>query len=261
MSYQVTPPLTSRLIRIVVSFCICLFFVTLRTEAKSTETIVVAMYVEPPFSKIIDGEFVGENINVANALAAELGYKTKFVYCPVARCFAFAQSGQADMIIAVRKTAIREQFLHYLEPPIKIQKLPLKFYTLTDNNITLSHYNDLIPLKVGVLRGASYFDPFDHDQQIAKVALSNHQQLMDMLLKGRVDTFLEREESVLPLVDEKIYSTDISIAKYSYNEDVGSYIAIAKQSPLANEVVKLSTALQRLFDSGELATILHKSEK
>lgn len=251
--------MTTRLIPVVVSCCICLFSAIL--EAKATATITVAMYIEPPFSEIIDGEFVGENINVANALAAELGYKTKFMYCPVARCFAFAQSGQADMIIAVRKTAIREQFLHYLEPPIKIQKLPLRFYTLTDNNIILNHYDDLIPLKVGVLRGASYYDPFDHDKQISKVALSNHQQLIDMLLKGRVDTFLEREESVLPLVDKKVYAANISIAKYSYNEDVGSYIAIAKQSPLANEIVELSTALQRLFDNGELASILHKSEK
>ena len=130
-----------------------------------------------------------------------------------------------------------------------------------DNNITLNHYDDLTPLKVGVLRGVSYFDPFDHDKHISKVALSNHKQLIDMLLKGRIDTFLEREESVLPLVDEKIYATNISIAKYSYNEDVGSYIAIAKQSPLANEIVKLSAALQRLYDSGELSAILHKSEK
>ncbi|WP_206512342.1 transporter substrate-binding domain-containing protein [Colwellia sp. Arc7-635] len=253
--------MTSRAVILIVAYFIALFFITLKAQAKPTKTIIVAMYIEPPFSEIVDGKFIGENIDITNALAAKLGYKTKFVYCPLARCLSFVQSGQADMIIAVRKTAIREKFLHYLEPPIKIQKLPLKFYTLTDNDITLNHYNDLLSLKVGVLRGASYFDQFDHDTQITKVALNNHQQLIDMLLKGRIDTFLEREESILPLVDQKIYSTDINLAKFSYDKGVGSYIAVAKKSSLINEIVDLSKALQHLSHSGELALLLQRSEK
>jgi len=261
--YQIIPSrsLTSRALSLMVACFISLFFIAPKTHAKLTKTIIIAMYIEPPFSEIVDGEFVGENIDITNALVAKLGYKAKFVYCPVARCFSLIESGQADMIIAVRKTARREQFLHFIEPPIKIQKSPLMFYTLADKKIALNHYNDLLPLKVGVIRGASYFDQFDHDTQITKVPLSSHQQLIDMLLKGRIDTFLEREESIIPLVDQNIYSTDINLAKFSYDKGVGSYVAVAKKSSLTNEIVDLSKALQHLSHSGELALLLHRSEK
>ena len=229
--------------------------------AKNDRVIIVAMHIEPPFSDIVDGEFVGEHIEVAKALAAKTNMTTRFVYCPVARCFSLVESGQADMIVAVKKTAIREKFLSYLSPAIKIQKLPLRFYIGTNNNFTLDKYNDLDTLKIGVLRGASYFDKFDHDTTISKIPLTTHQQLIDMLLKGRIDTFLEREESITPLVEKSVYSTKIKLAKFSYAKGVGSYVAISKKSSLVTETSNLSKSMRALHESGELYKIIGSSKK
>ena len=248
-------------ISFVVACSISLFFISLKATAQAQKTILVAMHIEPPFSEIINGEFVGENIDLANALANQAGYNARFVYCPIARCFSLIQSGQADMFVAVRKTELRKQFLTYIEPPIKIQKLPLRFYIRTENKITLNSYKDLRPLTVGVLRGASYFDKFDHDTQIKKIPLTNHQQLIDMLLKGRIDTFLEREESIMPLVDQNVYATRIKLAKFSYDKSVGSYIAISKNSNLEHEKEHFSNAFQTLSNSGELMEILNKTRR
>lgn len=233
-------------------------FASIQASSQPLPIINVAMYIEPPFSNIVDGVFVGENIDIANLLAKKLARKTKFIYCPPARCFAFLQNGQADMMVAIRKTESREKFLSYLEPPIKIQHLPLQFYTRADSNIVLDEYQDLLPLKVGVLRGASYFDKFDHDNQLSKVPLINYQQLVDMLLKGRIDTFLEREETITPWIDQDIYKTNIKLAKYSYNEKVGSYVVVSKVSPIRNDIAQLSAALQSLSNNGEIQTILDK---
>lgn len=229
--------------------------------ANEKPTINIAMHIEPPFSDIVDGEFVGENIEIGKALAAKAGKKAHFVYCPIARCFSLMQAGQADMIIAVRKTALREKFITYLTPPIKIQHLPLRFYIRTSNDIVLDSYEDLQPLRIGVLRGASYFDKFDHDTKISKIPLTTHQQLIDMLLKGRIDTFLEREESITPLVDKNVYLAGIKLAKFSYDKGVGSYIAISKRSPLATEITNLSHSLQALFDNGEMQRIISNTKK
>ncbi len=245
----------------VIACTMSLFFTSLKATAQAQKTIIVAMHIEPPFSDIINGEFVGENIDLANALANQAGYKTQFIYCPVARCFSLMQTGQADMFVAVRKTEVRKKFLNYLEPPIKIQKLPLRFYIRADNKITLNSYKELLPLTVGVLRGASYFDKFDRDTQIKKIPLTNHQQLIDMLLKGRIDTFLEREESIMPLVDQNVYATRIKLAKFSYDESVGSYIALSKNSLLKNEIALFSEAFQTLSNNGELTAIINKIRK
>ncbi|ARD43864.1 transporter substrate-binding domain-containing protein [Colwellia sp. PAMC 21821] len=229
-----------------------------KITAQPLNTIIVATHIEPPFSNIVDGIFIGENIDIAHALAAKLNKKASFVYCPPARCFALLQSGQADMMIAIRKTETRKQFLQYLEPPIKIQKLPLQFYIHADSKIDLNSYEDLHSLNIGVLRGASYFDQFDQDTQLSKIPLTNYQQLVDMLLKGRIDTFLEREETITPWVDQKVYNTQIKIAKFAYDKTVGSYITVSKKSALANETTLLSQALKDLSDKGELQAIVKK---
>ena len=239
---------------------IFLCFLTFKSSAQPSRGVIIAMHIEPPFSDIVDGNFVGENIEIAKALANKLGKKIKFIYCPIARCFSLVQAGQADMIIAVRKTALRKAFLNYLSPPIKIQKLPLRFYVRSSNEIVLNAYEDLHAIKVGVLRGASYFDKFDHDTSIAKIPLTNHQQLINMLLKGRIDTFLEREESITPLVDKDVYATKIKLASFSYDKGVGSYIAISKKSHLSEELESLSTALASLTQSGELDRIIKKTQ-
>ena len=238
--------------------CLLFLIISIKATSQPLPIITVAMYIEPPFSDIVDGVFVGENIDIANLLAKKMATKTKFIYCPPARCFAFLQNGQADMMIAIRKTQSREKFLHYLEPPIKIQHLPLQFYIRSDSNIVLDKYQDLLPLKVGVLRGASYFDKFDHDTQLTKVPLINYQQLVDMLLKGRIDTFLEREETITPWVDQDVYKTKINLAKFVYDKTVGSYIVVSRKSPLRDNITQLSAALKSLSDSGDIQAITNK---
>ncbi len=243
-----------------IKYLLSLFFVVFSISAQSAKAIIVATHIEPPFSDIIDGEFVGENIDIANALAEKLNKNVRFVYCPIARCLSLIRDGKADMIVAVRKTAIREQFLYYLNPPIKIQKQPLRFYIRANSKVTVDKYDDLQPLKIGVLRGASYFDKFDHDTKIVKIPLTTHQQLINMLLKGRIDTFLEREESITPLVEQKVYATSIKLAKYSYDKGVGSYIAISKKSPFVNELSEFSSALSTLQRTGKIKTITSNTQ-
>lgn len=242
-----------------ISLLLALLFSSFNVSAKPVTEIIVATYIEPPFSDIINGEFVGENIDIAYALADIMNKKVRFAYCPAARCFSLMQNGRADMIIAVRKTVIREQFLDYLASPIKIQKQPLRFYIRAGHAEPLTTYDDLKPLRIGVLRGASYFDRFDHDTEINKIPLTNHKQLIDMLLKGRIDTFLEREESIAPLIDESFNFKGIKMAEFSYNKSVGSYIAIAKKSIFSNELGEFSEALEALQHNGEIKKIIRKT--
>lgn len=232
--------------------CYALSFPTLAEKAP----IKLAAYIEPPFSNYEDDHFSGAFIDLAQILAQRIGRSIQFIPCPAARCLQLLTQGRADMMMGVRKTNTRETFLHYLQPPIEIQMQPLRFYINKDSQKAINTFEDLKSLSIGVLRGASYFDKFDNATQLFKVPVTNHIRLVDMLINGRFDTFLEREETIKAIVDKHIYQDKLALANLTYDQAVASYIVISKQSALMQDILMISDALTKLKQEGELQKIL-----
>ena len=96
--------------------------------AEQRDTIRIATYLEPPMIDFVDGKYVGENIDVIRLLIKALNKTPKFLKCPFARCLAMMKYGQADIIVAIRKTTKREKYIGYLVRPFEVQHFPLRFY-------------------------------------------------------------------------------------------------------------------------------------
>lgn len=224
--------------------------------ANAWADIRIATYLEPPFAYVDEGELVGENIDIAKLLANAAGYSPVFIQCPIARCLSMIKQGQADMIIALRKTKARQEFMSFLNPPYYIQHDPIKFYTLATANININNFEDLELLTVGTLRGTRYFDQFDQDDTLNKVEVSTIGQLINLLKKDRIDTFLEREESVLAWIDKSEYQKLFQLAEYEYDNAVGVYIGISKKSLHHNDINNLSKQLSLLVSQGIIQNIL-----
>ena len=237
------------------------FFFLLRAEAGSTDTIRLATYLEPPMIDKVDNRYVGKNIEVVKLLAKALKKKLIFIPCPTARCLSLLRKGQADMMISVRKTPERERYLSFISPPFFTQHFPLRFFINSKNDLHIDNYQDLAPLAIGVIRGSTYFDKFDHDSKLTKVEVTSREQLVHMLLKNRIDTFIEREESVVSWLPESQYKSAFRLANYQYDRSVDSYIAIAKRSPLQQELPHLSATLTRLVNTGAIERILNQEQK
>ncbi len=235
-------------------FFYCLLFTSLLNNLAiagvDNRELKIALFLEPPFADIIDGKLIGENIDIAILLAKAVKLKPIFLRCPFARCLTMVEKGQADIIMGIKKLPEREKHLTFLEPPYLLQHQPLRFFTLTSEELSINRFEDLENLIVGTLRGAAYFKRFDDNTEIKKVALTTRQQLARMLLKGHIDTFLEREESTIPLLSNDEYHQKISIAKYQYNKPVKGYIAIAKNSHINNYSEKLSAHLAMAVETG-----------
>lgn len=206
----------------------------------------------------VDGKYVGKNIEIVELLATSLHKQVQYIDCPFARCLEMLKKGNADLILGLRITEERQQFLAYINPPYNIQHYPLRFYTNSIKQLAIDSYQDLQSLTIGVMRGATYYDKFDHDTTLNKVEVTSRAQLVNMLLKNRIDTFLEREESIEPLVDEHTYNSHFKLANYQYDNAVGVYMAIAKSSPLYAEVANFSANLKQLQDNGSIGKILAK---
>jgi polar amino acid transport system substrate-binding protein len=80
-----------------------------------------------------------------------------------------------------------------------------------------------------------------------------------MLLKGRIDTFLEREETVIPLLTASQYQNKINVEKYQYDKPINSYIVISKRSQVKSYAAQLSKALAKTMADGTLEKIRAKS--
>ncbi len=239
---------------------IFLFFLSSSfVNAEQRDTIDIAVSLEPPMVDFIDGQYVGTHIEVIQLLAQKLKKKLKFLRCPVARCFAMIEYGKADMIIAIRKTPAREKYIGYLSRPFEVQHFPLRFYLPIDSKLQIKSAKDLNNISIGVLRGFTYFDEFDHNEHLNKIVVTNHKQLIKMLLNKRIDTFLEREQSILPLIDAKTYRTQLKLAQYQYDKGVDSHIGISKMSPFYKDIDSISEKLAELLDSGAIAAILNQN--
>ncbi|MDG1751307.1 MAG: transporter substrate-binding domain-containing protein [Thalassotalea sp.] len=223
--------------------------------AEQSDMLYVATYNEPPYSYLVDNKYTGIHINIITLLAKKLDKRVTFIQCPFARCLSLLENGQADAIIGIRKTEERSQFLAYLDGPFSTQNFPLQFYIRQDSELDISNYCDLSSLRIGTLRAATYFDKFDHDTSLNKVEVVNHNQLIQMLLKDRIDTFLEREESVKPWIDHVDYQQKIKLANYLYNKSVDSYIALSKKSPFVKDIAQFSQMQKQLLDSDEIQAL------
>jgi len=224
-----------------------------------TKKLTIATFIEPPFAYLVDNKFVGEHVDIVKKLIEPLGFTPVFLRCPFARCLNLIKQGKADMIFGLKKLPKREEYLIFIEPPYMEQHYPLHFFTLASRNIAIDGPEDLKKLTVGILRGASYFTLFDNDNTLSKVELTTRKQLVDMLIRGRIDTFIEREDSILPLLPLAEYTEKFSIANYQFDEATNAYIAISKHSEIKFHAERLSKQLHKLVTNGTIKTIRMKT--
>ncbi|MGJ8693317.1 MAG: substrate-binding periplasmic protein [Thalassotalea sp.] len=222
----------------------------------NNDTIVVATHTEPPLVYIKEGEFIGRNVEIAKVLAASIGKKVSFIHCPFARCLSMTKAGKADMMVAINRTEARMAYLDYLAKPFSTDITPVRFYVKADSKLMINKYEDLKGLTVGVLRGAFYFKEFQDDISLNKVEITTHGQLIEMLIKGRIDITLAREISIKSRVPADVYNHKLKLMPYIYNKKNDFYIAVSKKSAAKIDVQKLSHNLDQLLANGEIEKLL-----
>ncbi len=220
----------------VLNLCIC-------SVSVQANKLIVATYIDPPFITLEGTKLAGEDIDLVKALAKKVHMQPEHIICPIARCLAMVKSGDADMLVSIRKTAQRAKDFIFLQPAIYTQFYPIKFYLNSNSKIQINNHNDLTKLTIGVLRGVSYFNEFDENKMLNKVEVTTIEQLIGMLSRNRIDTFLEREGSIKPY----ILQNEFRLANYQYKEPVESYIIISKQSKIKLLADELSDKLAEIL--------------
>ncbi|WP_448550096.1 substrate-binding periplasmic protein [Thalassotalea fusca] len=220
----------------------------------------MAVYIEPPYADVSNGQYVGVNIEIVTLIAQRLNRQVNFTECPFIRCMSLMRTGTVDLIVGIKKDKERAKYVSYLDEPYNVQYFPLNFYLLKDSNHNIKQYDDLKNLRIGTIRGALYFERFDRDNELLKTTVTTYEQLIKLLMRKRIDTFIEREESITPWVKSDVYNQRFKKAEYQYSKAVGSYIAVSKKSPLIKKIAQINEIQNQLIQTGAINQIfLHWS--
>ncbi len=232
-----------------------LFLIALNTNMVNGDTFRQAATHYPPFT-IISGNIVhGIDMEIVHKLASELDHKIELVPCPWKRCLKMMEQGEIDLLASVLFKESRDKYLAYIKPEyIHVNHV---FYTKKNSSISIEHYTDLNSLVVGRELGAANFEPFDSDPGINKVDLLNNDQMLKLLLLGRVDavvgegTMLSYEASKNKL-SNKITQQDF--------KKVGrpSHFTLSRKSRHINKENRLSSAMEKLRKSGYITKTINK---
>lgn len=226
---------------------------------KFAKTYTLALEVAPPFSSFsIDNKPQGLAIEMLTKLVNKSGNKLNPVVCPFARCLKLVEQGQADFIFGVLKTPKRSQYLEYIQPAFSTFPTEIGFYQLKNSSKKIESFDNILNLTVGVQRGALHYEAFDNNKKINKVSVVSIANLIEMLTKGRIDTFAMLRQSAEQYLKKHDNSGLIKLSDYVVNQHQKGYIAMSKRSRYIKDLPTLNQQFKQIKESCELSDMLNK---
>jgi polar amino acid transport system substrate-binding protein len=198
----------------------------------------------------------GVDVEIVQALAARLGVPVEPIRCTWTRCLELMQAGEADLLSSVYKKPDREAYLHYLDDPY-LDQLPIAFYYLKGKPYRIEKYEDIYTLpSIGVLRDGSYFERFDQDAAVNKVAVSSQDQLFPMLRLGRVEAIAGYVPTENYRIAVEHVGDKIERSAYVYNETAYVYLALSQKSLFMARLDEINRINRQLLDEKVIAQII-----
>jgi polar amino acid transport system substrate-binding protein len=227
----------------------------LSTAARSdADRLLVAYPQWPPYKIVQNGSIGGIDALVLDEVARRTGLEFEYVECPWARCLILLENGSVDMITSIARTPERAAVMDFLEPPTR-DNYAISFYTHAASAHALNRYEDLSGLDVGMIRGSAYFERFDQDQKIRKIAFTQEKQLIDMLASRRIDVILGIGANLDYLLQEM--GRGGVVRKWSLRIETKdpAYVAVSKRSKHQGAIPRLEQTLREMRRANEIERI------
>lgn len=206
----------------------------------------------PPFR--MEGErgaLHGLDIDLLAELERRTGLRFDVQRAPWARGLAALQSGSADLMTGLARTPERERYIDYL--PIPYYACAARLYGTPELAASITRYEQLRGPTIGYVLESVYFQPFDSDAGLHKSGVNNEQQLLEMLMRGRLQLVIGTDCQVdYELRDPRLAGR---IVKTGYQPQTRTelFIGFTQQHPLTDEKKRIATALQQMLDEGWVA--------
>lgn len=227
--------------------------------AKEKPAQVIRFGVEPlvpPFeSRNAKGELVGLNIELGNALCAELKRRCVWIDQSYATNLAALEAGRFDAIMPMSSTPARRQQIDFTD-----NLYPLETRLVARRDLALQpDVKSLQGRRIGVLAGTSReayalarWAPYGIEIRTFKL----NAELIESLRSGKIDATLQDSIEISQALLKTPQGVDFAFAGAAIKDEMlGTGVAIGLRKSDPELRVALNQALQRLKDNGQHAAI------
>jgi len=225
-----------------------------------TDSARVDIRHRPPEMSIVEKSYSGPIIDIIDLLLEDANLEAQWLSVPWARTLLRAKLGQVDI---VPRHSMTPERAGYLLPMLLGYEQRNVHYLLSPNIKNIEQFQSpkqFGGLIFGLLRG-SYYGPYikSIDSKLSTVFTNDIDQLMSLLLSGRIDIMPIQNLSWAEVSYEKVKhqhaEKKYQIAAFKESFISGKYLSIPKSSPLAARYHQLNCKLFKLRNAGTIDSI------
>lgn len=238
---------------ILLVFLLAIFSIPGTAFGKDTYTVVTDFW--PPFRIQNPYGIGGIDMELLSVIGKRMHIDFETKRAPWARCLIDMEHGNADIMTGLARTPEREKYIAYTSP--EYFTCSPAFYERADRKgPSITTYEQLRNVTIGYTRGSAYFEPFDSDMQLNKIAIKDEGLMLKMMQEGRWDIMIGTDCQVD--YDIRKNNLESTLRKVPYQPDVHIelYIGISRKSPLLKRKDELEEVLQGIINDGTMDVIL-----
>lgn len=165
--------------------CVCL-----AVWPAQAQRLVFAFNTAEPY-KVLDanGRPAGAYVDIIRELARRSQLVLEIEQVPLKRVLVMMETGSADITIGIKGGPERDGYLQFLDPPFATGNRTVVLQRASDTR-QLRSYDDLLPLRIGVVDGVHYFPQFDADRRLRRDSAPNVDSALRKLLAKRFDVLM-----------------------------------------------------------------------
>lgn len=225
------------------------------------QRLVFAFNTAEPY-KVLDaqGRPAGAYVDIIRELARRSQLVLEIEQAPLKRVLAMLENGSADIGIGIKGGPERDGYLQFLDPPFAPGSRTIVLQRAADPRL-LRRYEDLLPLRVGVVEGVLYFARFDADGRMQRDAAPNVSSALRKLLARRFDVMLVNSLQAESVLRHASYRGQVRRAAVSFDSGNPRRIALSRRSVVAQQLQGvLSAQLAAMVKDGTVRRLLAKAD-
>jgi PAS domain S-box-containing protein len=229
--------------------------------AATSEKVLLADIRHRPPEMIVDGNFQGGPLKeILEEAANRVDYTVQWRDLPFSRSIEDLKNGTVDIVPRTIRKPDREKFINFLGP-IGFQRKDILFLVRKGGENSISSYDDLHPLTVGVKSKTAYFKQFDGDKTVSKkLSAGGDYGLAKLFIAGQIDTIAVLDKGAMESAFAGLGFSDFAYSSYRHIQTIGNYYAFSKSSSQAVLFDSLNKILLEMTESGRIAEIYSKHQ-
>lgn len=190
----------------------------------------------------------GIMVEIADTVSRESGLPLAPRLKAYGRMWREVKAGETDLVFAIRSPE-RDAYVRYAGHLFDFSAI-----VIARPGTPLTTYDDLRPLRIGVLSDIHLHQRFDSDTQLRKVEVRDYETMVDMLLAGRLDAVAGNSVSLTYLLHKR--RQPLTAWPRMVLQKLEVWAQVSLRSPHLGDSAKIAETVERLRAKGYFETLL-----